>query len=133
AFEPEPLRVRHSPDSYEQHLGFETRRLAFRGLTGPTHAPLSLLELLEFRSDLRLDSAFTKTAFELFRNFLVLERHESRQKLNNRRLRTETRIHRRKLDTDSARSHHDQRLRYLLQLENVIAIDDVLPVSLKPW
>src|SRR6185369_3486449 len=112
---------------------FETHRLAFRRLAGDAHARFSLLELFELRIDLRLDSAFTKTAFELFRNFLVLERHESRQKLNNRRLRTETRINRRKLDTDSTRSHHDQRLRYLLQLENMIAVDDVLPVSLKPW
>src|SRR6185369_1046429 len=110
---------------------FETHRLAFRRLAGDAHARFSLLELFELRIDLRLDPAFTKTAFELFRNFLVLERHDSRQKLDDRRLRTKARIHGCKLNTHSATTHHDQRFRHLLQLENVIAVDDVLPVSLE--
>src|SRR6185369_12505920 len=41
------------------------------------------------------------------------------------------RINRCELDTHSARAHHDQRLRHVFQLEDVIAIDHMLPVCLK--
>src|SRR5262245_14667957 len=58
AFESEALRVRHSSDCNQQHLRFKTNGFALRRLTRHTHAGFSLLEFLEFRIDLRLDTAF---------------------------------------------------------------------------
>src|SRR6185437_16905602 len=84
AFETEALRVRHATNRDQQHLGFETDVLALRSLATHAHTGFSLLEFVELRIELRLNPAFSKTAFELFRNFFILERHEAWQQLHDR-------------------------------------------------
>src|SRR6185503_5506618 len=78
AFETQTLRVRHAPDSYQQHLRFESNRLTLRCMPANPHARFSLLQLVELRVDLRLDPALAKTPLELLRNLFILEGHEPR-------------------------------------------------------
>src|SRR6185436_10062690 len=52
-FESETLRVRHTSNCNQQHLGFKTDCFTLRRFTRHTHAGFRLFEFLELRIDLR--------------------------------------------------------------------------------
>ena len=73
---------------------------------------------------------FLNDSLELRRDRFVLNRHDTRQQLDDRDLAAEAPEDRRELDADGAAAHDGDRLRNLLQVDRFVAGDDSLAVDL---
>ena len=77
-----------------------------------------------------VDALLLERLLELRGHGLVLDRHETRQQLDDGHLAAEAAVDRRELDADGAAAHDDQRLRNLLEVNRLVAGDDARVIDL---
>ncbi len=117
--EADVLRARRAAHSHQHLLGFFLDLLAVGGREGHLRAGLRLLDLLDLRAHVDVDAALLEGPRQLLADLFVFVGHHARQELDDGDLRAEAAEDRAELHAHGACADDRQRLRNLLQRENL--------------
>ena len=92
-----------------------------------------LLHRFDFCFKLDLHTLLAENLLKFGGNFLVLERHHTRQRFEQRHIRSERFENGSELDPDGAAAHHDHRLGNFLKAQNFAVREDDLAVDFDAW
>src|SRR2546429_1195452 len=130
-FQAQILDIADYADRRNHALEFYRLRL-LAVVDGGDHAVALFLELCHFGIGEDLDALFFEAFARKPSDLGILYRKDLRQHLDHGHLRTHGVKERRKLDTDGAGAHHQERLRHLLRDHRLEIGPDQLVVGLEP-
>src|ERR1700733_7853813 len=129
-FEPAIFSERAASDGDQDFFGRQVLRFSGLVLESDGRALRIFFYGLDFSSRFDADAFFLEGFFELRRNFLVFQRHDSPQRLEDRHFRTESAIDRCEFHSDRTGADDPQRFRNRGQLQNFAVTQDAAGIKL---